>query len=59
MYAKTTIWFDALGLAEFSGAAQFGAYTPIAHTIDVYDNDYMINWPYFCVIKINSNRSLS
>ena len=21
---------------------------PIAHTIDIYDNDYMINWPYFC-----------
>ena len=33
--------------------------SPIAHTIDVYDNDYMINWPYFCVeaiIKINSNQ---
>ena len=32
---------------------------PTAHTIDIHNNDYIINWTYFCVetiIKINSNQ---
>ena len=35
------VWPLRMNLAHFGRP-------PIAHTIDVYNNDYMINWPYFC-----------